>query len=121
MKSIILIATATILSGSILAAAQAAPPSDVPTAVVKFRDLDMAGPAGKERLYRRMVQAARAVCSPLDPNGSVVKPAFPRQYETCIDQAVFGAVARLNRQEFSEYVAARQPNGANASVHLANR
>jgi UrcA family protein len=121
MKSITLITTAIVLTGSILAAAQAAPPSDVPTAVIKFQDLDIAGPAGKEKLYGRLVRAARAVCSPLDPNGSVVKPAFPQQYETCIDQAVSGAVARFNRQEFSDYVTARQSNGANASLRLAGR
>jgi UrcA family protein len=74
MKSITLITTALIISGSFLSVAEAAPPSDVPTAVVKFRDLDTTRPAGKEELYRRLTRAARAVCSPVDPNGYVVKP-----------------------------------------------
>jgi hypothetical protein len=34
---------------------------------------------------------------------------------------VSGAVARFNRPDFSEYVVARQPNGANARIHFADR
>jgi hypothetical protein len=47
MKKFALITTALVLSGSIFSIAQAAPPSDVPTAVVKFGDLDTTGSAGK--------------------------------------------------------------------------
>ena len=64
MKAIILISTSLVLSGSILSTAKAAPSSDVPTAVVKLRDLDITHAAGKAELYRRLMRAARAVCSP---------------------------------------------------------
>src|ERR1700733_14336418 len=40
MKSFTLVATALVLSGSIFSVAKAAPPSDAPTVVVKFGDLD---------------------------------------------------------------------------------
>jgi UrcA family protein len=121
MKTITLITTSILLSYSILSAAKAAPPSDVPSAIVKFRDLDTTRPAGEEELYRRLIRAARAVCGPVDPNGAVVKALVTPEYEACIDQALSGAVARFNRPEFTDYVAARTPKAALAGVQLATR
>jgi UrcA family protein len=120
MKSITLITTAFLLSGSILSVVQAAPPSDVPTAVVKFGDLDANRPAGKEELYRRLSRAARSVCRSLDPNesGATNLHLIPL-YKTCIDQAVSGAVAQINRPDFADYVAARIATPGRAGIQLA--
>jgi hypothetical protein len=52
MKTITFIATTVILFASVLSVAKAALPSDLPTAVVKFGDLDATYPAGQEELYR---------------------------------------------------------------------
>ena len=118
MKSIILITTSLIVSGSILSTAKAAAPAGVPTAVVKFHDLDITRPAGKEELYRRLMRAARTVCGPGRwPEKALITP----QYEACIDQAVSGAVARFNRTEFTDYVAAQTPKATNAVERLARR
>ena len=120
MKTITLITTALLLCGSILSAAKAAPPSDVPTAVVKFGDLDTTHPAGKDELYRRLRRAAQDVCSPLQGafgSRALVTP----QYEACIDQALSAAVARVNRPDFTDYVATRTGKPAGGVTRLATR
>jgi UrcA family protein len=120
MKTFTLIITALFLSGSILSVAEAAPPSDVPTAVVKFGELDMTRPAGKEELYRRLSRAADTVCSPLQ--GAFGSRALvTRQYEACINQAISGAVAQINRADFTDYVATRTQKSVGADTRLAAR
>jgi hypothetical protein len=42
-------------------------------------------------------------------------------YKACIDQAVSGAVARINRPEFTDYVASRTPKAAHVGIQLAAR
>jgi UrcA family protein len=121
MKTFTLIATALVLSGSILSAANAAPPSDVPTTVVKFGDLDATRPAGKEELYQRLTRAARSVCRSLDPSESRANLQFMPLYKACIDQAVSGAVAQINRPEFTDYVASRTQKPDHVGIQLAAR
>jgi len=121
MKSFTLITTALLLSGSILCVAEAAPPSDAPTAVVKFADLDATRPAGKQELYRRLTRAARSVCRSLDPSESGAKLQFTPLYKACIDQAVSGAVANINLPEFTDYVASRMHKPAGTGIQLAAR
>ena len=121
MKSLTLVATALVLSGSIFSIAKAAPPSDAPTVVVKFGDLDATGPAGKEELYRRLTRAARAVCRSLHSSESGVKLELIPRYKACIDHAVAGAVARINRPEFTDYVASRTPKAAHVGIQLVAR
>jgi UrcA family protein len=121
MKSFTLITTALVLGASILCVANAAPPSDLPTTVVKFGDLDATGPAGKEELYRRLTRAAHSVCRSLDPSESATKLQFAPLYKTCIDQAVSGAVAKINRREFTEYVASRMQKPDPVGIQLAAR
>jgi UrcA family protein len=121
MKSFTLITTALVLSGSILSIGHAAPPSAVPTTVVKFGDLNTTGPAGKEELYRRLTRAARSVCRSLDPFESGAKLQLAPLYNACIDQAVSGAVARINRPEFTDYVASRTQKPSSTGIQLAAR
>ena len=121
MKTITLITTALILSGSIISAAKAASPSDVPSAVVKFGDIDTNRSAGKEELYRRLTQAARGVCRSLDPSESGLKLALTTKYKACIDQAMSSAVAKINRPDFSDYVASRLAKATNTGIQLAAR
>jgi len=120
MKTFTLITTAFILSGSILCSVKAAVPSDVPTAVVKFGDLDTTRPAGKQELYRRLSKAAQAVCSPMDGAFGFRALVTP-QYEACVDKALTGAVARINRPEFTDYVASRTQKSDHAGIRLAAR
>jgi UrcA family protein len=121
MKSITLITTALLLGGSILSVAKAAPPSEIPTAVVKFGDLDATRPAGMEELYRRLRQAARGVCRSLDPADSAAKELVTSLYKACIEQAVWGAVVKINRPDFTDYAATRTRKPAGADTRLAAR
>ena len=118
MKTFTRITTAIFLSGSFLSVVQAAPPSDVPTAVVKFGDLDINRPAGKESLYLRLNRAAQSVCSP----GSWYRRALlSPQYEACMEQALSGAIAKINRPDFTDYVALRTQKPAVVDARLAAR
>jgi UrcA family protein len=121
MKTFTLITTALALSGSILSIAHAAPPSDVPTATVNFGDLDTTRPAGEEELYRRVSRAAKVVCRSLDPSVSAAKLLAAPAYQACIDQAVAGAVVKINRPDFSNYVASRMPKPASTGIQLSAR
>ncbi len=121
MKTFTALTTALVLTGSILSVANAAPPSDVPTTVVRFGDLDATRPAGKEELYRRLTRAARVVCHSLDPSERPANLRLTSLYKACIDNALFGAVAQINRPEFTDYVAAQRPKVAKANLLLADR
>jgi UrcA family protein len=121
MKTFTVITTALVLSGSILSIAKAVPPSNVPTAVVKFGDLDANRPAGQEELYRRLTRAAHSVCRSLDPSESGAKLLLTPLYKACIDQAVSGAVAKINLPEFTDYVASRTQKPASTDIQLAAR
>ena len=121
MKSFILITAAVVFSGSILTA-NADSQSDVPTAIVKFADLDANRTAGKEELYRRLTRAAIGVCSPLDASELVAaKLQLSSLHKACIDQAVIGAVAKINRPDFTEYAASRMNKPAHVGMQLAAR
>jgi UrcA family protein len=120
MKTFTLISIALVLCGSILSVAKAARPSDIPTAVVKFGDLDTMHPAGKKELYRRLSRATREVCSSLEgTSGSRLFPA--PQYEACIDRALSGAVAQINRPDFTDYVATLAHKPTSVDTRLAAR
>jgi UrcA family protein len=121
MKKFTLITTALVLSGSFLSVANASTPSDVPTAVVKFGDLDATRLAGKEELYRRLTGAAHSVCRSLDPSVSGARLQGIAPYKACIDQAISGAVAKINLPEFADYVASRTQKPAVTVIQLAAR
>jgi UrcA family protein len=110
-----------VLGGSIICVANAAPPSDLPTAIVKFEDLDMVGQAGKQELDHRLSRAARTVCHALDPSESASKLQVTSLYKACIEQAVSGATAQINRADFTDYVAAKMSKPASSGVWLASR
>jgi UrcA family protein len=118
MKIIALNTMLLIFSLSILSVAKAGPPPDPPTAVAKISDLDISRPAGKQDLYRRLLRAARAACS---PGGWPDKAPVAPEYEACVDQAMSDAVARFNRAEFSDYVAAQASKSTGNGLHLAGR
>jgi UrcA family protein len=118
MKKFTLIATTFVLCGSLLSIAEAGPLSVIPTAVVKVADLDIAAPAGKKELYRRVSRAARAVCSAFEPE-SGLRVSLTHLHEACVDKAVAGAVAQINRADFTGYVATLTHKPVGAEVRLA--
>ena len=104
------LATLTIaLSLSVIGAAHASS-ANPPTAVVRYDDLDVSTTRGSAALLGRLQSAARLVCSDFEYLGGNDRPlslrvALPELHEECLHQAVDGAVATINRPEFSAYVA----------------
>jgi len=109
MKTFTIIAATAALSFSILSGAHAGATDDTPSLVVRFADLDLDRAAGSETLYKRLSVAARVVCRDLDPRDSAfsgVKSA-KMQYQGCMDKAIIGAVAKINRPAFTGYVSSK--------------
>jgi len=121
MKTLNLFAPALLLCGSMLSAANAATPSDVPTTVVKFADLDTTHPAGMQELYRRLDRAARTVCAPLESELVGSRALAAARYTACVDKAVAGAVAQINHADFSDYVATLKHQSSGTYTRLAAR
>lgn len=108
MKTFVIAATAA-LSLSILANAHAGAVNAAPAVTVRYADLDLGSNAGSETLYKRLTVAARSVCRELDPRNfqfSDLKP-LKGMYQACMDKAVVGAVAKINRPAFTSYVSAQ--------------
>ena len=120
MKTITLITITLFLCGSILSVAKAAPPSDVPTAVVKFGDLDTTKAAGQQELYRRLSRAVQSVCRPMGHAPGSIAVGLSR-YTACVDKALSSAVAQINRAEFTDYVASRAQKPEHVGIQLASR
>ncbi len=93
----------------------------LPTAKVHFADLDLTHAEGSVELYRRIHTAARNVCRSLDPRESVIPLALKAHYEDCMSNAINGAVAQVNRAEFSAYVQGRDTPSKTANLKLAAR
>jgi UrcA family protein len=65
--------------------------------VVRFPDLDLSRIEGVAALYGRIAHAARHVCDPLETLWNST------EYRTCVDTAIAGAVATVNRPLLSQY------------------
>ena len=107
MKTFTIVAATAALSFSILASAHAGAADDPPSVSVRFADLDLDRAAGSATLYKRLSVAARAVCRDLDASDSAnsdLKRVLQQQYQGCVDKAIIGAVAKINRPAFTSYV-----------------
>jgi UrcA family protein len=113
-----LIATAilTTLISSFSAVCSAAE-ADVPQTIVKFGDLDLSTAGGAAALFNRIRAASEGVCSPLDHGGVASK--FRRQQ--CVQQAIQGAVAKVNQPALSAAYAAKYGVPQPARILTADR
>jgi UrcA family protein len=68
------------------------------SAVVTYSDLDLSNTAGARTLYRRIENTASRLCGPANGSGL----AASREYRTCVQNAVGGAVSQLNRPMVSD-------------------
>jgi UrcA family protein len=91
------------LSLAILAGANAGEIRESRAAKVRYADLTVDSAAGVANLYGRVSAAARAVCQNWKPRNSRFSDLKPgkMQYEHCVDKAIVGAVAKLDRPAFS--------------------
>jgi UrcA family protein len=89
-----------------------------PSVRVSFSDLDLARQQGTATLYRRIRNAARAVCGPVD-----VSLAEDRlNWERCVDQSIANAVARVGNANLTAYYLANTHRGrAILAAQIAKR
>ena len=75
-----------------------------PSAVrVAVKDLDLTTQAGAATLYRRIRNAARTACGPVDSALTQEKAAWDR----CVDEAIGSAVAKVGSAKLTEYYLAK--------------
>jgi UrcA family protein len=77
--------------------------SDVPQFTVKFGDLNISNPQGAAVLYGRIRAAAVMVCPPDDRGGL----EFKMLRNACIDEAILGAVTRVNNSALTAVYSAK--------------
>jgi UrcA family protein len=90
---------ACLLAGS-WALAPAAYPATVPSALVRYADLDLNQARDVSVLYSRIRSAAREVCAPYETAGSLLPSAA---WHGCFTQAVANAVRRVDRPLLTAY------------------
>jgi UrcA family protein len=97
---------------------QVTTPTQNPTRlVVKYADLDLARRAGVIELYRRIENAARAVCTSPDP--AAPKPA---RTDACLIDAISRAVAEINQPALNRYFTEQTQHGqTRAETHTNNQ
>jgi UrcA family protein len=79
------------LAALALAGAASAASRDVNSVVVRFGDLNLNTPAGVARLHKRIRNAARSVCSPLETRVLGLRDA----YDECVAEAMSNGVASV--------------------------
>jgi len=95
--------TVAALSGcaALTAVAQAAPPADVPSAVVKYDPARAATEQGASELYRRIAAAAAQVCPAVSSFGLVLNA----QVRQCRQDAIERAVGEIHERHLVEIAA----------------
>jgi UrcA family protein len=84
--------------------------------IVRFPDLDLNKVDGAARLYSRLRHAADAVCRPVESRNLGMAAT---QYRVCVDHAIAGAVASVNRPMLSQYHESQTKGGKTAVTQLA--
>ncbi len=97
------------LAGAMAAGAAGAATSDndPPSVVVKYSDLTLATDSGVNKLYRRIMSAARQVC----PDSPIRDFGMLRQVEACRNQAGARAVRQMDNSSLAALHASRTKNG----------
>lgn len=116
-RSMIAAAALTALISSFGAVCHAADVTGVRTAVVKYADLDVSTSQGAIALYNRIRSASAGVCSPLEQRDL----AATLRWKTCMQQAIAGAVANVNRPALSAVFAAKYGVQQPAKILTAER
>ena len=104
MKKSILGVAAALLTYSCLPAHAAGWPEQR-SIEVRLSDLDLAKTEGMHTLFSRLRLAARQACSSLDSGSSLI---YISAHRACVQDALDTAVAKLDNQTFTSYVAQRQ-------------
>ncbi len=81
----------------------AAPADDVASVEVRYGELDLARSAGAEVFYRRLKNATREICGPVNARSAVLMRKWTECYQGTLDTAVATAnrpmITQLHRQQ----------------------
>jgi UrcA family protein len=114
-----LIATAIlgVLVSSFAAECGAADSTEAPKAIVRYADLDISSSQGAAMLYNRIRSASEGLCAPLDARdlGSKFRA------KACVQRAIEGAVAQVNRPGLSALYVAKYGVQQPAKLLTADR
>jgi UrcA family protein len=116
-RGLIAAAIVTALISSFSAVCNAADAADVPKTIVKYADLDVSTSQGAATLYSRIRFAAETVCLPVDQRN--LAAMFRRKQ--CVQQAIAGAVAKVNQPALSAVYAAKYGVLQPAKILTADR
>lgn len=85
----------------------ATPADDVPSVTVSYSDLNLSTDEGNVTLYRRIVNAARHVCPPIDAHDL----SSISRSQSCRADAIARAVQGINSPRLALLYAAHTPHG----------
>jgi len=85
---------------------QAQSAAAVPTATVRYADLDLNTHNGVKQLYRRIQIAAIEVCRSTEPLGSLLSS---EAHQACLRNAIGGAVRSVGSPTLTRYYRERDP------------
>jgi len=94
MKSIQLLVSVAALGIAGIAGASNRVPSDVPSVVVKYGDLNLASAQDVATLHARLRNAAKSVCAPLDSRILGLRGGF----DACVSDAVARSIAAVGEK-----------------------
>jgi UrcA family protein len=97
--------------------ASATDSSGAPQATVKYADLDISTAQGAAMLYNRIRFTAEGLCAPLNRGDLASK----FRVQTCVQQAIEGAVAKVNRPALSAVYATKYGVPQPAKILTADR
>jgi UrcA family protein len=119
MKTVAIL-TAAALSLSLIAQAQAAPPS----LTIGYSDVDLSSVQGESVLYKRLSAAAKTVCHDFEftrETSLSLQLKLPQLHAACMRQAIDSAVARVNQPAFTSYVAALSEPSSSEFAQVARK
>jgi UrcA family protein len=85
--------------------------TEVPTATVRYADLDLNTHNGVKQLYRRIQIAAIEVCRSTEPLGSLLAS---EAHQACLHNAIGGAVRSVAAPTLTQYYRERDPLASGA-------
>lgn len=118
-RRLIVSAVLGVLSFGCAAVNLAADNDEVPSATVRFSDIDISSPEGAAALYSRIAAAADEVCKSSDTDSR----ALPDQGAmiTCVHLTVRNAVARLKQPRLSAIYNSKHVDALPSPITVANR
>ena len=116
-RSLIAAAALTALISGFSAVSNTADAADLPKTIVKYADLDISTSQGATVLYNRIRSASEGLCAPL--NGGDLDSKF--RAKACVQRAIEGAVAKVNRPALYAVYAAKHEVQQPAKFLTADR